>query len=97
VTIADRISQKRVENEDDVKRLRVLAQLWSLSRPGVLLLSGWLGKRAALLLPGAFAGALPEALLVALVVFLLFVAWERLGYHLGESPKLGRATGRVED
>lgn len=98
MTRADGFLQRRIANEAELKRFkRGLAQFWSLSRPGVLLLSGWLGKRAALLLPGVFAGALPEALLVAFVVFVLFVAWERLGYHLGESAKLGRSSGFIED
>ncbi|QGM44315.1 hypothetical protein [Methylocystis heyeri] len=65
----------------------LLPALWSLSRPGMLLLSGWLGRRAVLLIPGACAGALSEAVLVAFIVFALYVAWERLGHRLNDPAR----------
>jgi hypothetical protein len=83
VTLADVAARKQIGKEAESRKLKsLLPQLWSLSRPAALLLSGWLGKRAVLLIPGVAAGALSEALLVAFIVFALYVAWERAGYRI---------------
>lgn len=85
MTVADGAFRSTAVKEIQIGPAKsLLPQLWSLSRPGMLLLSGWLGRRAVLLVPGVCAGALCEALLVAAVVFALYVAWERLGHRLSE-------------
>ena len=93
MTIADGMRPRDIEEKIEVKRVKsVLAQMWPLSRPAALLLAGWLGRRAVLLLPGAFVGSVAEALVVALVVFMFYAAWERLGHHLAESGNSRRKT-----